>query len=57
MINCWKIRFESIHSYFRNIISTTQNTINICKTMDERYQKKQSLHQSNAIILNKIHVF
>ncbi|KAK4329593.1 hypothetical protein Pmani_000068 [Petrolisthes manimaculis] len=41
LINCWTLRFEGKHSFFKNISRVTRNKINICKSLAWRHQMNQ----------------
>jgi len=43
MINCWTLRFEGKHQYFKELVHRTKNRINLCKTLAERHLYYQAL--------------
>ena len=49
LVHCWTIRLEGKHEYFKGIFHRTKNRKNICKTMAERHQRRQTLlHKSTC---------
>lgn len=42
LIRLWTMRFESKHSYFKKCIHSSQNFINVTKTLSERHQLLQA---------------
>lgn len=46
LIRVWTLRFESKHSYFKQVIKHSQNFINICKTLAEKHQLLESYKQA-----------
>lgn len=51
LCHLWTLRFESKHSYFKELIHRTKNRINICKYFAYRHQSYQSLIMQRENIL------
>lgn len=48
LIRFWTMRFESKHSFFKNVIRHTRNFKNVPKTFTERHQYLQALLSTNT---------
>lgn len=53
LIRFWTMRFESKHSYFKNVIRHTRNFKNVSKTCTERHQYLQSLLSTHV---SRVHI-
>lgn len=51
--NFWTLRFESKHSYFKDISRSTKNLKNITYTLAKRHQMLQSILMSTSGVLGK----
>lgn len=50
--NCWTLRYEAKHSFFKGIIRSTQNMKNVVYTLTNRHQMKQAVCLSEEEILS-----
>lgn len=48
----WTLRYESKHSYFKNILKRSPNFKNILHTLSERHQFLQALHATHATLFS-----
>ncbi|KAJ8022993.1 hypothetical protein HOLleu_38047 [Holothuria leucospilota] len=51
--NCWTLRFEAKHSFFKQIVRTTQNKKNLLFTLTKRHQLSQAVKLSSREILGE----
>ena len=51
LINCWTMRFEAKHSYFKDVSQRSKNHRNVCKTMAERHQRRQAMLRTQSDFL------
>lgn len=56
LIRFWTMRFESKHSYFKNVIRHTRNFKNVPKTCTERHQYHQSLMSTRTSRFHMTHI-
>lgn len=51
LVNCWTLRFESKHSYFKDVTYRLKNKKNICKTLAVRHEFYQAMFRSRPNFL------
>ena len=51
LVNCWTLRFEAKHSYFKEICQRSKNHRNVCKTMALRHQRRQAMLRADRYVL------
>jgi hypothetical protein len=49
LVHMWTLRFESKHSYFKRVIRSSQNFINICYSLTNRHQLLQAHQYSGSL--------
>jgi len=48
LIKVWTMRYESKHKLFKKIVRSSQNFINVLKTMSEKHEYFQSFQRAGA---------
>lgn len=51
LVNCWTLRFESKHGYFKDVTYRLKNKKNICKTLAVRHEFYQAMFRSRPNFL------
>ena len=54
LIHLWAMRMESKHQYFKNVIRTSKNFINVTKTCAIRHELAQITHRYNGLFPDKL---
>ena len=56
LIWVWTMRFESKHKYFKYVIASSQNFINVSKTLSTRHQMLQASYSTSRLYPPKLQV-
>lgn len=56
LVNCWTLRFEGKHNYFKEFGHMLKNRKNVCKSLAVRHQFMQSIYHANTNYLDATNI-
>lgn len=56
LVNCWTLRFEGKHNYFKEFGHMLKNRKNVCKSLAVRHQFMQSIYHANTNYLDAANI-